>query len=129
MARLKRGSRILNKAEQRLASIQAIDPNLILGTNLSIETYTQEIKATYELLNAYNQTLSTIDALYSRLQAAERRLANHSEKMLLGVAHVFGKDSMEYLMAGGTPKTKQPRSSLDSSIPPTESLPSLPIIR
>jgi hypothetical protein len=84
--------------------VRTIDKNLVLGANLSVETYTQEIAATREILDDYNRALATVDVLHLKLKAAERKLAHYSEKMLLGVAHTFGKESLEYATAGGTRK-------------------------
>ena len=105
MARHKRDSRILSKAEMRLASIKSISPSLEIGDNLTVKYYTSKIESLRQSLEAYNTTLSTIDVLLTQITENERDLADYSEKILLGVAYKFGKNSHEYQMAGGTRKS------------------------
>ncbi|MEH2396466.1 hypothetical protein [Nostoc sp.] len=105
MARHKRNSRILSKAEIRLASIKSINPTLDVGDRLTAKDYTDKIESLRQSLEAYNTTLSTIDVLLTQIIENEQDLADYSEKILLGVAHKFGKNSHEYQMAGGTRKS------------------------
>jgi uncharacterized protein YukE len=105
MARRKRDSRILSKAEMRLASIKSISPTLDVGDSLTVKDYTDKIESLRQSLEAYNTTLSTIDVLLTQITENERNLADYSEKILLGVAYKFGKNSHEYQMAGGTRKS------------------------
>ena len=67
--------------------------------------YTGKIESLRQSLEAYNTTLSTIDVLLTQITENERDLADYSEKILLGVAYKFGKNSHEYQMAGGTRKS------------------------
>ncbi|MBD2242085.1 hypothetical protein [Nostoc sp. FACHB-888] len=110
MARQKRDSRILSKAEMRLASIKSISSSLNVGDNLTVQDYTGKIASLRQSLEAYNTTLSTIDVLLTQITENERDLADYSEKILLGVAHKFGKNSHEYQMAGGTRKSDRKRT-------------------
>ncbi|MDZ8221431.1 MULTISPECIES: hypothetical protein [unclassified Nostoc] len=110
MARQKRDSRILSKAEMRLASVKSISPTLDVGDNLTVKDYTNKIASLRQSLEAYNTTLSTIDVLLTQITENERDLADYSEKILLGVAYKFGKNSHEYQMAGGTRKSNRKRS-------------------
>ncbi|MEH2319717.1 hypothetical protein [Nostoc sp.] len=105
MARQKRDSRILSKAEMRLASIKSISLTLDLGESLTVKDYTDKIENLRQSLEAYNTTLSTIDVLLTQITEDERGLADYSEKILFGVAYKFGKNSHEYQMAGGTRKS------------------------
>ncbi|BBD64459.1 hypothetical protein NIES4072_18790 [Nostoc commune NIES-4072] len=105
MARRKRDSRILSKAEMRLASIKSISSTLDVGDNLTVKDYTGKIASLRQSLEAYNTTLSTIDVLLTQITENERDLADYSEKILLGIAYKFGKNSHEYQMAGGTRKS------------------------
>ncbi|MEH2118741.1 hypothetical protein [Nostoc sp.] len=45
MARHKRDSRILSKAEMRLASVKSISPTLEIGNNLTVKDYTNKIES------------------------------------------------------------------------------------
>lgn len=106
----KRALRIFSKAEMRLASIKSISPTLDLGDKLTVIDYTNKIESLRQSLEAYNTTLSTIDVLLTQITENERDLADYSEKILLGVAYKFGKNSHEYQMAGGTRKSDRKRT-------------------
>ncbi|MEH2267809.1 MAG: hypothetical protein V7K68_05150 [Nostoc sp.] len=105
MARQKRNSRILGKAETRLASIKSINSSLDVGEGLSVKDYTVKIESLRQSLEAYNTTLSTIDILLTQILENEENLADYSEKFLRGIAYKFGNNSYEYQMAGGTRKS------------------------
>ena len=109
MARQKRSSRILDRAQRRSAGMQSIDDKLDLGPGMTMELYIQNIDNLRTRLNAYNKTLSYVDELQNEVDKAERLLAIHSEQMLLGVAARYGKDSNEYEMAGGVKKSDRKR--------------------
>ncbi|MEH2445927.1 MAG: hypothetical protein V7K18_09125 [Nostoc sp.] len=94
----------------RLASIKSISPTLDLGDKLTVIDYTNKIESLRQSLEAYNTTLSTIDVLLTQITENERDLADYSEKILLGVAYKFGKNSHEYQMAGGTRKSDRKRT-------------------
>ena len=109
MARQKRSSRTLDKAQRRLAGIQSIDEKVDLGSGLTAQNYVKTIDALRKKIDAYNKALSNVDALQNDVNEAERLLAEQSEKMLLGVAVKFGKNSSEYEMAGGVKKSDRKR--------------------
>ena len=116
MARPKRSSRTLDKAQRRLAGIQSINIKLELSAELSAQDYTKNINDLRQKLNAYNTALSNLDALYNQVIETERNLADYSEKMLLGVAVKFGKDSHEYEMAGGVRKSDRKRPNRRTAV-------------
>jgi uncharacterized protein YukE len=109
MARPKRNSRILSRAEMRLASMKSINPTLDVGDGLTVKDYTDKIATLRQSLAAYNTTLSTIDVLLTQITENERDLADYSEKILRGVAYKFGNNSHEYQMAGGIRKSDRKR--------------------
>ncbi len=109
MARQKRSSRVLDRAQRRSAGMQSIDDKLDLGPGMTMELYNQNIDNLRTRLNAHNKTLSYVDELQNEVDKAERLLAIHSEQMLLGVAAKYGKDSNEYEMAGGVRKSDRKR--------------------
>ncbi len=111
MARPKRSSTVLQKAEKREASLQSVSENLDLGNDLTLQTYSQRIQALRSQILTYNSTLSTLDDLSREIKGAEQSLRTLSEQMLLGVAVKYGKDSGEYGKAGGTPKSERRRST------------------
>lgn len=111
MARQKRNSRTLDKAEVRLASIKSISPMLDIGEGLNVIDYTDKIEALRRLLETYNTTLSTIDILLTQIVENEKDLADYSDRFLRGVAYKFGSNSHEYQMAGGIRKSDRKRTA------------------
>ncbi len=101
MPRLKRGSRILEKAQLRSDGIQSIDHQLDAGGGFTALGYIQAINELRSELSTYNTALSNIDSLHNKVSEVERQLAEYSERILLGVAAKYGRDSREYEMAGG----------------------------
>ncbi|PZO13444.1 MAG: hypothetical protein DCF25_16110 [Leptolyngbya foveolarum] len=111
MFKKKSSCRSLEKAKVRLDGIQAIKADLDLGTGFSAKGYQQKIAGLQQKISAYNLTLSNVDELRSQIVAAEKDLADYSERMLLGVAAQFGKNSYEYEKAGGVRKSERKRPS------------------
>lgn len=109
MGRSKRSSRTLEKADRRLASVKSINSSLDLGNGISIESFKASIEHTRRQVEYYNTLLSSIDAAKTSVVEAEKSLSDLSEKMLIGVAYKYGKDSQEYQMAGGTRKSDRKR--------------------
>ncbi|MBE9000623.1 MAG: hypothetical protein V7K69_16725 [Nostoc sp.] len=116
MARAKRNSRTLGKAEVRLASIKSISPTLDVGEKLTVKDYTEKIESLRKSLEAYNTTLSTIDVLLTQIVENEQDLADYSEKILRGIAYKYGNDSHEYQMAGGVRKSERKRAVRQSVV-------------
>ncbi|MBD2612295.1 MAG: hypothetical protein RMY62_014920 [Nostoc sp. ZfuVER08] len=105
MARAKRNSRVLDKAQLRLASIKSINSTLDVGEGLAVEVYTEKIEQLRKYLEEYNSSLSTIDVLLTKIVENEKDLADYSDKFLHGIAYKFGNNSHEYQMAGGVRKS------------------------
>ncbi|MEH2084453.1 MAG: hypothetical protein V7K89_32140 [Nostoc sp.] len=118
MARPKRNSRTLGKAEVRLASIKSINPTLDVGESLTVKDYTEKIENLRQSLEAYNTTLSTIDVLLTQIVENEQDLADYSEKILRGIAYKYGNNSHEYQMAGGIRKSDRKRTVRQSVLLP-----------
>ncbi|MBD2102750.1 hypothetical protein [Leptolyngbya sp. FACHB-261] len=109
MARVKRGSEILKKAELRAVGLKVISPNLDLGYSLTLEAFTTAIAELRAKLNTYNMLLSTVDGAQCEVVALEKALQELNSRMLLGVASKYGKDSYEYQQAGGVRKSERKR--------------------
>ncbi|BAY16698.1 hypothetical protein NIES21_25290 [Anabaenopsis circularis NIES-21] len=107
MARKKRSSKVLEKAERRASGINSIDAYLDLGNGLSLPAYSNLIEKMRTRENLYNSALSSLDKLYREMLETEGELADMTEHMLVGVAARFGKSSAEYGMAGGVPKNQR----------------------
>lgn len=121
MARPKRSSTVLQKAEKREAGLQSISGSLDLGNDLTLQTYTRRIQALRSQISTYNSTLSTLDDLSRDIKSAEQELRDLSEQMLLGVAAKYGKNSGEYGKAGGVPKSERRRPMRKKTEPATKS--------
>lgn len=121
MARPKRSSATLQKAEKREAGLQSISSTLDLGNQLTLEGYTTLIEILRSQIAAYNSALSTLDDQARQIKETEQQLRNLSEQMLLGVAAKYGKNSGEYGKAGGVPKSERRRPTQkqpsESSVP------------
>ncbi len=116
MARPKRSSAILQKAEKRQASLQSISPSLDLGNNLTLTAYSTFIQTLRSQIADYNSALSNLDDFSRQIKDTEQQLRDLSEQMLLGVAVKYGKNSGEYGKAGGIPKGDRRRANR----PPTK---------
>ena len=101
MARQKRTSSILKKAELRASGLSSISPNLNLGDDLNMKDYTAVINRLRKEIAAYNEILSLADRAANTVKALEKEVSTFNQKMLLGIAFKYGKDSSEYEMAGG----------------------------
>ncbi|MEH2260504.1 hypothetical protein [Nostoc sp.] len=112
MPRQKRTYRVLEKAELRIAGLKAIDPGMDFGDARNLQNLTQIIQQYRSKIDAYNTTLAVIDSYTNEMKELEKSLSDLTEKMLLGVAFKYGKDSHEYEMAGGIRKSDRVRRSL-----------------
>jgi len=111
MPRAKRTSRVLAKAQLRASGLKAIDPNIDFGDNNSLQNMLQQIEQLSTKLDTHNTALAVIDASRTDIEQLEKNLGSLSEKMLLAVAVKYGKDSQEYVMAGGVRKSDRIRKS------------------
>jgi len=127
MARRKRLVSHYQEAVGRLAGLRSIDPELNLAEGVSIEAYSAEIKILEDRLDAYNQALSKVDEAMLLADNQELVVRDFSERMLAGIAATFGKESEEYVMAGGTKKRRGRRKNKDGAIPgPSNATPTAP---
>ncbi|PZO22882.1 MAG: hypothetical protein DCF25_01905 [Leptolyngbya foveolarum] len=112
MARRKKESSTLAKAERRLSGMKSISDKLDLGNGLSTVAYEKEIVALRNEIAEYNTLLSKVDAASNRVSSVEKGLANMTSKMLTSVLLKYGKDSSEYEMAGGTRQSERRRRTV-----------------
>ncbi len=111
MARKKRSSKILEKAERRASGMNSIGADLNLGDDLTLTSFWQDIKDLRGMQQDYNQHLSSLDDKYNRIIGAEKALSTKSERLLKAVAVLYGPDSSEYEMAGGKRRSERRRST------------------
>jgi hypothetical protein len=95
----------MEKAGLLASRFASISEELDLSNGLTLAGFRSAIATVAFNLNDYNKKLSESDTALNLLADAERALAEHSERMLLGVATRFGKDSNEYEKAGGVRKS------------------------
>jgi hypothetical protein len=108
MARPKKvNSKVLEKATLRSAGLYTIGSALDFGSGLTIEAYNQLIQEMRSKMASYNIALSQVDQTQAEIAELERTLGDFSDRMLTGVATQFGKNSPEYTMAGGVPKSER----------------------
>jgi hypothetical protein len=108
MGRLKRTSKILDKANARAAGLRSIG-TLDFGGGLTSASFEQAIADAQTQLDDYNQTLLAVDEKANVLAASEKKLQDFSERVLAGVAARYGKNSNEYEKVGGVRKSERKR--------------------
>ncbi len=96
MARQKRTSITLEKAERRAAGLKSLAVDLDFGNSRNLTTFLKAIEQLRAQQDTYNQLLATIDSTYVEMLEYEKYLADLSDHMLVGVASKFGRDSSEY---------------------------------
>ena len=116
MARLKTSSKTYEKAFRRIASVQSIDVNFDLGNGLVAADYQKAITDVKTAMDDYNTTLSTVDEKLNILKEKEKLLDNWNERILVGVAAKFGKDSSQYEQAGGVRKSERKRRTVKAPV-------------
>ena len=109
MARRKRSSQVLEKAERRAASMAAISPDLDLGHGMSVQEFNNSINRVRDRIATYNRLLSSVDQVYNDMLLEEEALSEMIERMLAAVAAKYGRRSPEYEMAGGSRRETQRR--------------------
>ncbi|BDI14933.1 hypothetical protein ANSO36C_07350 [Nostoc cf. commune SO-36] len=108
----KRTYRVLEKAELRVAGLKAIDPSMDFGDARNLQNMTQLIEQYRSKIDAYNTALTVINSSRNEMEELDKTLSDLTEKMLIGVAFKYGKDSREYEMAGAVRKSDRIRKSL-----------------
>jgi hypothetical protein len=107
---------MLERIELRVAGLQAIDPLMTFGDDRDLKNIAQLIEQLRNKISAYNTALSVIDSSKAEIHTLETTLNDLAEKMLIGVAFKYGKDSSEYEMAGGVKKSDRIRRSTASRL-------------
>lgn len=111
MPRQKRTSRILEKAEIRISGLKAVDPMMDFGDSRSLVQMSVQMDRLRDRLEDYNRALAVIDSSKKEIDELEKDLADLIDRMLIGVAFQYGKDSRQYEMAGGMRKSERIRKS------------------
>lgn len=120
MGRLKRTSRVLEKANVRAAGLRSIGQE-DFGGGLTTVSYEAAVAETRQKLEEYNEALSLVDERANILSDSEKKLQDLNERVLAGVAAKYGKNSNQYEKVGGVRKDdrKRPASRKSSPAPST----------
>ena len=102
MARRKRTSTVLDKAGRRAVGLEAISPDLDLGNGMSVKEFRKLMEEVDVSVSDYNRMLAVLDQTHNTMMAKEKALLDMTSRILSAVAIVYGKDSSEYEVAGGT---------------------------
>jgi DNA repair ATPase RecN len=121
MARLKRSSTELDKAMRRIAGMRSISETLEFPDGLSVAEYEKRIQTLQTQLSSYNKMLSTLDEVMGQIELLEQDLSIYSENMLMSVRTRYGKNSLQYMQAGGKLRQskKLPAKNAASKTTPT----------
>jgi hypothetical protein len=109
MARQKRTSRILEKAQLRFSGLKSIVPDIKFDEDYNLDKMTVSIEHLRKKIEVYNTALSVVDSSKTEIEEMEQNLGQLCEKMLMVVAIKYGKDSREYEMAGGVRNSDRAR--------------------
>jgi len=102
MARRKRASQSIVRAETRAAALESLDPALDLGNDLTLAALKTSVEAANATLATYNTQLSELDGLLDDVRKAEAALNLMVSRMINAVSVRYGKKSIEYAQAGGS---------------------------
>ncbi|MDF5739482.1 MULTISPECIES: hypothetical protein [unclassified Nostoc] len=116
MARQKRTSRVLEKAQLRSSGLKSIVPNIKYDEDYSLEKLIELTDQLRIKIDVYNTALSVVDSTKTEIEEMEKNLSQLSEKMLMVVAIKYGKDSREYEMAGGVRNSDRARKIRSSRL-------------
>ncbi|MBK9580741.1 MAG: hypothetical protein IPO48_02065 [Saprospiraceae bacterium] len=119
-----RMSAVLEDSLRRLERIKAIDPPPNFGTGFSIADYETSLNELRLVLGSYNTAIGTVDQLLTQLKMKEKGIRDKRERVLTAIAFIYGKDSDEYVAAGGIRKSerKRPRPRTSSSATGSENV-------
>ena len=113
----KTSSLALDKTKLRLAGLKSISPTLDLGNDISVVTMAAAIKAIDDSMSAYNTKLSEADDLADEFDRTEKAAMDLTERALDAVGVKYGKDSDEFMQAGGTKKSERKRPAPKAPTP------------
>lgn len=104
-----RTSKTIEISRRRLEKLNSIKPTPDLGTRFSISDFAAKIEEGAESEASYNTSLSDSDSKLTVLKVKEKELREMREHMLTAIAFIYGKDSEQYVAAGGIRKSERKR--------------------
>ena len=106
---ISRTSKALEISRRRLERLKSIVPTPDFGTGFSIADFESKINELAIQQAEYNKARSDLDAQLSSLREEERELLDYRERILTAIAFVYGKDTPQYVAAGGIRKSERKR--------------------
>lgn len=103
------------KAQTRLEGMKQFEPTIDYGKGLTELDYSTQIGVVDTLTKEYNSLLIEADGVSTRLDQAEKDLADLSKRFLNAVGAKYGYDSVEYEKAGGVRTSDYKRTSKKST--------------
>ncbi|HLO54112.1 MAG TPA: hypothetical protein VK169_07495 [Saprospiraceae bacterium] len=110
--RKSRNSIAIEISKRRLEKLRSIAPDLDFGGGMSIPNFSKAIDELDDLQAAYNQSLSVLDGQLSIIKRKEEELREMRDRFLKLVGGKYGTDSIEFLNAGGVPKSERKRRQI-----------------
>jgi hypothetical protein len=102
-------SKSLDKAQRRLKGMKYLKPDLDFGNGVSakeFESKTEDMQATLDAHNALvTEFIAKMTTSRDVVKQKDQALAETAERMLNTIAAIYGKDSDEYEMVGGTKRS------------------------
>lgn len=108
--RRSRTSKSLAISRRRLEKFKGINPAPNLASGINISDFEAKIEEVAEIEASYNTSLSASDTILTVLKTKERELRDMRERMLTAVAFLYGKDTEQYVAAGGIRKSERKRA-------------------
>ena len=120
--RRSRTSKSLQISRRRLDKLSGVNPAPNLAAGITISDFAAKIDEVAATESSYNTSLSESDTILTVLKVKERELRDIRERMLTAIAFLYGKDTEQYVAAGGIRKSerKRPRAKMSSSTPNVE---------
>jgi len=109
MARIKKQSKILELAQQRLAALKTFQYKPTFGPMLTEAIYEKKINSMAAQIDDYNQLLAELDQKLNDIKREEAELKELNQRFLSASAAQYGPDSSEYEMLGGTRTSERKR--------------------
>ena len=104
MARLKRLSKVIVKADLRQEGITSINPLFKVTTDLTLVEYVAKITLAKDKQSELNVALGNVDTLANEMDELVIDLREYNTRFLGAVGSLYGKNSSEYEKAGGKRK-------------------------
>lgn len=104
-----RMSPVLEDSLRRLERIMAINPVPNFGTGFTLAEYETSLNELRSILASYNTSIGISDQLLTQLKTKEKTVRDMRERLLTAIAFIYGKDSDEYVAAGGIRKSERKR--------------------